>query len=95
MALLSGLLVTSPSVGYGEAVCMPALELEAALIDWYQERPLGEPHETIVLWAAEAGETWTIVKYLANGTACSLESGTDWNASWSLATLAENAKNAN
>ena len=65
-------------------VCMPSHEMEAALIDWYDERPMQENASNIVLWKSERGETWTVVKYNSDGTACTLENGTNWDGSLSL-----------
>jgi hypothetical protein len=62
-------------------ICMPADEMEAALLDWYDEHPDQENPSEIALWKSDGGETWTIVRYNDDGTACTLHHGTDWNAS--------------
>jgi len=71
--------ITFTSAAHATEVCMPSGELEAALIDWYGERPVEESSGNIVLWASQGGETWTIVQYNVDGTACTLEQGSNWN----------------
>jgi hypothetical protein len=65
-------------------VCMPFNEMEASLIDWYDERPVQEIISNVVLWKSERGETWTVVKYNPDGTACTLQHGTNLDGSVSL-----------
>jgi hypothetical protein len=76
-----GFLVASEVIA--SEVCMPSDEMEAALIDWYGERPVQANSSNIVLWKSEGGETWTVVKYNPDGTACTLQHGTNWNGSLS------------
>ena len=65
--------------------CMPAAEMEAALVDWYDERPVAEnASEREELWVSEQTGTWTMVEYAANGQACVLAQGDDWIASQNL-----------
>lgn len=76
-------LAALPSVARAdEPVCMRAGEMEAALIDWYGEYPTPVHRETasatIRLWAAPQSGTWTMVKYLIDGTACVIAEGEDW-----------------
>ena len=60
---------------------MQSNELEAALIDWYEERPAQEYPHNIVLWKSANGATWTLVKYDSSGVACTIEQGTNWAGS--------------
>ena len=60
-------------------ICMPAVELEAAMIDWYGEHPAEETSPHVVLWLSVAEETWTLVEYNSNGSACTIEHGSGWN----------------
>ncbi len=66
---------------------MPATEMEAALIDWYQENPAEEVRHDIVLWTSQGGETWTLVKYRSDGVACTLENGVNWRGFQSSASF--------
>jgi hypothetical protein len=68
-------------------VCMPSDELKAALIDWYAESPVQVNSSNTILWKSEGGETWTVVKYNPDGTACTLQHGTNWNGSLSFVGL--------
>lgn len=52
---------------------MQSNELDAALIDWYEERPAQEYPHNIVLWKSANGATWTLVKYDSSGVACTIE----------------------
>ena len=70
-----------PAALMASEICMQSNELEAALIDWYEERPAQEYPPSIVLWKSENGATWTLVKYDSNGTACTIEHGSNWAGS--------------
>ncbi len=61
-------------------VCMPAVELEATLKDWYGETPVTAAQDDQVLWASERNDTWTLVEYRSYEdarVACTLASGED------------------
>ncbi len=73
--LVGGILACFPSILAASEICMPSIELEAALIDWYQERPSEKHPDNIVLWQSDNGKTWTLVQYDEDGMACSLEHG--------------------
>ena len=68
------LIATLPGASQAD-VCMPAAELEAALIDWYGEEPVQQGPSDTVLWSTETGSSWTVVRYFKDGTACSIDSG--------------------
>ena len=76
---------------YAEEKCMPAVALEAALIDWYGESPIKEGPRNLVVWSSVNGETWTLVVYHPDGTACTLNQGQNWTGAASLAQLATDA----
>ncbi|MBY5933432.1 S-adenosyl-L-homocysteine hydrolase [Tateyamaria omphalii] len=60
-------------------VCMDAVEMEAALIDWYGETPVpGAWAADQQLWASEATGTWTLMQLEADDRACVLSQGEDW-----------------
>jgi hypothetical protein len=81
------LIAAAPSMALSSSVCMPATEMEAALIDWYQEQPAEEIGHDIVLWTSKGGETWTLVKYRSDGVACTLENGINWRGFQSSASF--------
>jgi len=82
--ILSVGIATSASAA-DTAVCMPAAEMEAALIDWYGERPVPEnASEKEKLWVSDRTGTWTMVEYRTSGQACVLAQGKDWLASQNL-----------
>ena len=68
-----------PAAATASEVCMASSELEAALIDWYEERPSQDYSPNIVLWKSQDGATWTLVRYISNNTACTIEHGSNWN----------------
>lgn len=76
--------IVCPLAGHADVVCLPDAELEAALIDWHGEQPSEQLGQDIVIWTSEGGATWTMVKYHDDGTACRLESGTEWKPAQSL-----------
>ena len=60
-------------------VCMDAAEMEASLIDWYDEHPVDRGgNNSSELWVSETSGTWTIVQTLADGNACVIAQGEDW-----------------
>ena len=73
------LMISFTAAAHATEFCMPSDELEAALIDWYGEHPVEESSDNIVLWASQGGETWTVVQYNADGTACTLGQGSNWS----------------
>ncbi|MGA9252804.1 MAG: S-adenosyl-L-homocysteine hydrolase [Roseobacter sp.] len=64
---------------------MSSDDLEAALIDWYSERPVENLTDNKVLWSSAEGETWTLVEYRRDGVACTLEDGMNWDGKHILA----------
>jgi hypothetical protein len=78
------LIAAVPSMALSSDICMPSVEMEAALIDWYQEQPAEEIAHDVVLWSSKGGETWTLVKYRSDGVACALENGVNWRGIQSL-----------
>lgn len=72
------LLLLFPANAVASETCMPADEMEATLIDWYGEHPAEETSPNVVLWLSGAGESWTLVAYKSNGTACTIEHGSGW-----------------
>ena len=85
-------LISSAAVAE-EPVCMPKEELEAALTDWYGETPMpgvvATTTSTMQLWTSRSSETWTLVKYLIDGSACAISSGKNLDrASTAEATIA-------
>ena len=88
-AVLAGMfLLGCATTLYAEEKCMPAVVLEAALIDWYGESPIKEGPRNLVVWSSVNGETWTLVAYHPDGTACTLSQGQNWKGAASLAQLA-------
>lgn len=73
--------LTASPVFAEEPVCMPREELEAALTDWYGETPLPGVFQTetatMQLWVSRDAGTWTLVKYLIDGSACAVTDGED------------------
>jgi len=65
-----------------QPVCLDASELEATLIDMYGEYPQPGVTRTATavtqIWASPRTGTWTLVKYLADGTACAVDEGLDF-----------------
>ena len=58
-AVLAGMfLLGCATTLYAEEECMPAVVLEAALIDWYGESPIEEGPRDLVVWSSVNGETW-------------------------------------
>jgi hypothetical protein len=85
--VVPALIAAVPSKVLSSDICMPTTEMEAALIDWYQEQPAEEIRQDIVLWTSKGGETWTLVKYRSDGVACTLENGVNWRGFQSLASF--------
>ncbi|MEM1350947.1 MAG: hypothetical protein AAGF27_01310 [Pseudomonadota bacterium] len=73
--VLIGLFLTLAAPLSAGEICMPAAELEAALIDWYAEQPTMVGPDGVVLWQSEDGASWTAVKYRDDGIACSIGNG--------------------
>jgi hypothetical protein len=62
-----------------QEVCMPSVEMKAALIDWNGEEPvLGQARDNTQLWASERTGTWTLVKTLSDGQACVVNQGQNY-----------------
>ncbi len=62
-------------------VCMNAAELEASLVEWYNETPATQESPTRYVWASGIGGTWTIVEYNDStepGRACVIAQGENW-----------------
>jgi len=74
-----------------QPVCMQASEMKATLIDMYGEYPQPGAVRTDTsvtqLWASPETGTWTMVKYLADGTACAIDDGDDFEDSPRVAAL--------
>ena len=81
MRAFSAALFFCPLSVAASEVCMPASALEATLIDWYDERPTMDISDGLVLWQALEKNTWTLVKYRADGLACTMDHGHDWAGS--------------
>ena len=78
-AILAVTLTTVGAMAQAEEVCMPASEMKSALIDWYGEAPVpGQAKGNSQLWASDTGGTWTLVKTMADGNACVIAQGQDW-----------------
>lgn len=86
--LASVFLLSCAATLHADEKCMPAVTLEATLIDWYGESPIGEGPRDLVVWSSANGETWTLVAYHPDGTACTLNHGQNWTGAASLAQLA-------
>lgn len=71
------LLTSVPSVVDAAEICMPSDELDAALMEWYGETVVGPGPNGTVLWASDASQTWTLVRYSEDGEACSVSHGTE------------------
>ena len=81
MLLAAGLAVVSQPVW---AECLPLTEYTKQLAAKYHEAPVAHAIQggmPIVIFASEAGQTYTIVAIVHSGrTACTLAAGTDWQA---------------
>lgn len=60
-------------------VCMATGELEASLVDWYNETPTRQVDNGSVLWTSSESGTWTLVAHKAGGESCVVETGQDWS----------------
>ncbi|WP_211097180.1 S-adenosyl-L-homocysteine hydrolase [Aliishimia ponticola] len=69
-------LMTTAATASADIACQPATDMEAALKDWYGERPVDVRVGNTQLWASDRHETWTLVRYLPDGVACTVASGT-------------------
>ncbi|MCR8825440.1 hypothetical protein [Pseudosulfitobacter koreensis] len=73
-------LIFSASAAMADSVCMSSAEMEASLVDWYDEAPVaGQENKDTQIWASERNGTWSLVQYLPDGNSCVLETGEDWN----------------
>jgi len=78
LALLATVCTTA-GLASAQPVCMQAVEMEAALIDWYGEAPVeGAWANDQQLWASENTGTWTLMQLRTDGTACVLSQGNNW-----------------
>ncbi|MEP5759835.1 MAG: hypothetical protein ABJ327_11140 [Litoreibacter sp.] len=59
-------------------VCMQTEEMEAALVDWYDEKPVAEQSDGSHIWSSGLGGSWTIVSAAHNGISCTLAQGDNW-----------------
>lgn len=76
------------------AVCMPASELEAGLVDWHNETLASQQSKDTYIWASGIGGSWTLVQYMnsrKHETACVLAHGENWIPNIDENTLASNA----
>ncbi len=71
--------VSTTASAQEEPVCMPSLEMEAALIDWYGETAVSRESDNTYVWASGVGGTWTILTYEPDGTSCALAQGDNWS----------------
>lgn len=63
------------------AVCIPTPELEASLVDWYNETLVSQESDDTYVWASGIGGTWTIVTYNptpVGEVACVIAQGDNW-----------------
>ncbi|SFR34128.1 hypothetical protein [Litoreibacter janthinus] len=75
----AALLLSTLSVQAQEdVVCMATDEMEAALVDWYDETPAVMAEDGTIVWASGIGGTWTVVNYNPDGTSCALAQGDNW-----------------
>ncbi|SDW70974.1 hypothetical protein [Litoreibacter albidus] len=81
------LLSTLPAVAQDDAVCMPTDEMEAALVDWYDETPAVMDDDGTIVWASGIGGSWTVVSYNENGTSCALAQGDNWTPNMDAGSL--------
>ncbi|SFB04468.1 hypothetical protein SAMN05421688_2491 [Poseidonocella pacifica] len=72
---ISSLMLAAPAAAQ---TCMDAQELEASLIDWYGETPVGAQDTDFQVWASETSGTWSMVEYRETGEACVLSTGEGW-----------------
>lgn len=86
------MLATSGTALAEEPVCMSAGEMRATLIEMYGEYPQPGVIKTSTsvtqLWASATSGTWTLVKYLVDGTACAIDEGSDMETAPVLASAA-------
>ena len=59
-------------------VCMQTGVMEAALVDWYNEKPVAEQSDGSHIWSSGLGGSWTIVSADHNGISCTLAQGDNW-----------------
>ncbi|TDT73786.1 hypothetical protein BDE40_2562 [Litoreibacter halocynthiae] len=72
-------LSTLPAFAQDDVVCMATEEMEASLVDWYDETPAVMDEDGTIVWASGIGGTWTVVSYNDNGTSCALAQGDNWS----------------
>ncbi|SHF34971.1 hypothetical protein SAMN05444273_105224 [Litoreibacter ascidiaceicola] len=72
-------LSTLPALAQDDVVCMATEEMEASLVDWYDETPAVMAEDGTIVWASGIGGTWTVVSYKDNGTSCALAQGDNWS----------------
>ncbi|MEM6304406.1 MAG: S-adenosyl-L-homocysteine hydrolase [Pseudomonadota bacterium] len=88
--------IATTSFAAEDPVCMQSAELEASLVDWYNETLVSMETPDTFVWASGVGGTWTLVEYIetADGeVACVIATGTDWQPNMGddmLLALAEN-----
>ena len=69
----------TPIVAMAREMCTTAHEMEASLIDWYGETLVeGADRLELQMWASQATGTWTLVRYLPDGNACTVAHGHNW-----------------
>lgn len=77
LAALAALATTATA----DQICMSTAELQSSLIDWYGESPVAGPTEDNTrLWVSDRTGSWTVVRTMADGTACVEAQGSNWSA---------------
>lgn len=80
IAAATTMMLTLPLQAQEELLCMPTAELEAGLIDWYNETPVQQIEDrNHIVWASGVGGTWTIVSYEPNDISCTIAQGDNWS----------------
>lgn len=80
-------LSTLPSLAQDDVICMATAEMEASLVDWYDETPAVMDEDGTIVWSSGIGGTWTVVTYNDNGTSCALAQGDNWSPHMDADTL--------
>ncbi len=80
LAVAFAFLAGTSGFAAADEVCMPIYEMKASLVDWYGERPVSDASQDgTQIWASDRTGTWTLIRLLADGNSCVIETGEDWN----------------